>query len=268
MIDRCPKISCLAVTANGRLEQFKRCLQSYLDQTYPNRELVVVNEGSRSYQADLQHIIDEAADPTIQTFWLSGEYSLGALRNISLSVASGDIICQWDDDDFSMPHRLATQYRYLRSNPHAHVCYLSDQLHYYFPTKELYWDNWMRYHSGDSKRYGLIPGTLMAYRGCIEIKYPTWKSGEDTVFANRLLAEDVSRVILLSGAGHLHVYSYHGNNVYGYDHHVAISKHRSENRATIMESRQKIISAITYLKLDGKIRVMCSDGLAFVYEAP
>lgn len=253
------------------MRHVRRSVQCYLDQTYPNKELVVVNEGPKEYQEEMDTWFSGLGRSDIRPVWLNGEYTLGALRNISMGVCRGDYICQWDDDDFCMPFRLSSQYSHLSNTPDANVCYLGDQLHFYFSTGELYWDNWKRYHSGNRLCYSLIPGTLMAARD-LGVRYPSSgkdaKAGEDSVFSNRLISAMQDQIAILSGMGYMHVYSYHGDNqVYDLTHHNHISKCRSQPRVDVVRHRNQICDTIDYLNLPGEVRVMCRDGLVFTHRS-
>ena len=261
-----PKISCLLVTAKNRFDYFARSYQCYCDQTYSNRELVIVNEGPSEYQQQIKDHVGERAD--VRFVFLDGYYTLGALRNISIALCHGDVFVQWDDDDFNMPERLVVQYGFLSKHPNAKVCYLTDQLHYYFPTQKLYWENWERFLSGNIKEFSLIPGTLMAYKKDFIAKYPSAgnfaSAGEDSILAHDL-CED-SNVILLRDKGYLHVYSFHGKNVYDIEHHQGISKHRSVSVPFMLENRKKINETLSHLRLAPKIECRGRDGFAFLYE--
>lgn len=62
--------------------------------------------------------------------------ALGAKRNAALSVATGELVAVWDDDDFYSPCRLRQQAAALRSGGGADVCMLDDSgdeptLHYF-----------------------------------------------------------------------------------------------------------------------------------------
>jgi glycosyltransferase involved in cell wall biosynthesis len=262
----CPKISCLLVTAAGRFDYFRRSVRCYLDQTYPNRELVVVNEGPKEYQRQIAEHLSGRDD--VRLIFLEGKYTLGSLRNISIALCHGELFVQWDDDDFNMPERMAVQYAYLKKHPKARACYLTDQLHYYFTTKRLYWNDWSAFHSGDRKEYSLIPGTIMAHKNGIAARYPCsghhCSAGEDSILAQNLLKDEDS-VLLLKGHGHLHVYTYHGKNVWDVEHHMKISLERSLATSRLFAERDKICHAIDYLELDGPVKVTGRDGLAFTH---
>lgn len=246
---------------------FKRSVQCYVDQTYPNRELVVVNEGPKSYQEQIAAHLDGRND--VRLIFLDGKYTLGSLRNISIGLCHGDIFVQWDDDDYNAPERLATQYYHLSRSPASKVCYLTDQLHFYFNTNRLFWNDWRAFHSGDRKEYSLIPGTIMAYREGFWARYPSLghhcSAGEDSVLAMGLL-EDEDKVLLVSGIGYLHVYTYHGQNVWDVAHHTKISHERSVTVSQIFKFRERIKQTLDYLNLGSPIKVTGREGLAFTYE--
>ena len=266
-IDYClPKISCLMITADKRFEYAKESIRCYVNQTYTNKELVIVTDASLEYVDLLKGLILDRND--IRIVHLKGKYTLGALRNISLKLAEGEIYVQWDDDDFNMPDRLIIQYGWL-SKTNKNVCYFGDQLHYYFPTKQIYWENWWEFHSNYSLRYGLIPGTLMAYRKGFIARYPSagekCKAGEDSVLSDYLVEN--GQVTIVKGRGNLQIYSYHGNNVYDIEHHLGISKYRSHNIAFMNQNRSKICNTLKYMNFSSSVKVMGRDGLAFIYEA-
>jgi glycosyltransferase involved in cell wall biosynthesis len=255
-----PKISCLLVTADGRIEQFKRSFQCYVDQTYSNRELVIINDGSLEYQHQMQAVIGDRKD--VYPIFLDGRYKLGGLRNISIEACRGDLFVQWDDDDFNMPQRLMTQYHRLSRTPNR-FSYLGDQLHFYFPNQELYWESWYEFHSGGMIEYSLIPGTLMAYRADFPTRYPISAAGEDTVLAKELCQTNELQIV--RGLGHLHVYSYHGKNVWDMDHHLHLSRTRSFDCDYLVRHRNRIEETLAYMNFPGPVRVMGREGLAYTY---
>lgn len=263
-----PKISCLLVTAANRIDHFQRSFRCYCEQTYPNRELVIVNEGPSTYQTEITALV--SGRPDVRLIFLDGRYTLGALRNISIALAHGDLFVQWDDDDFNTPERLSVQYNYLSKHPAKRVCYLSDQLHYYFPTKQLFWENWAKFHSGNRVCFSLIPGTLMAGLKDFSFRYPAagqWASaGEDSSLAGQIIQQNEDDILLLPDTGYMQVYSYHGKNVWDVEHHTKISHERAMPVDHMLRYRLRLCETLDYLRFDGPISVMGREGLAFVYR--
>lgn len=254
------------MTAAGRLDYFRKSCDCFFDQTYSNKELVIVNEGPKQYQQELAKYLDGRQG--VKFVFLDGFYTLGALRNISIAFSTGDIFVQWDDDDFNMPERLAIQYSHF-SKQNAPVCYFTEQLHYYFDSGELYWDSWSKFHSGGYKKFSLIPGTIMARKGVLDLRYPTGgtncRAGEDSVLAYSL-CQNEEDVFLLSEFGHMQVYTFHGKNVWDIDHHKKISMERAMPVSHMLQHRKDLTKSIEYFQFQKPIRVMGREGLAFKYE--
>ncbi len=117
-----PLISVTMATYN-RADILPRAIESILNQTFTNFELIIVDDGStdetqsvlRDYQNQDNRIVI-AYQPN------SG---LATARNHSLQLAEGKYIALMDDDDISMPKRLEKQLFYLENSPGemACVCY-------------------------------------------------------------------------------------------------------------------------------------------------
>jgi glycosyltransferase involved in cell wall biosynthesis len=259
------------VTAEGRFETLKRSYQCYLDQTYPNRELLILTDGSDEYKWNISKLVEGRDD--VRKIYLKakkGEYTLGGLRNIAVGCCTGDLWMQWDDDDFNAPERIAVQYSFLARRPNAMLCFLGDQLHYYFDKKILYWNNWWWYQSGGMKKYGLIPGTIMAYKKNFPYKYPSSgqfaRAAEDSVLTNWMCDNMPSSVEILTEFGYLYMYSFHGKNVWDVEHHINISMNRSLYIDYMIKHRERICRTLKYLNLADEVQVMGRDGLAFTYR--
>ena len=101
-----PRISCLMVTADRR-RLAERSVDCFLSQRYPNRELVIVDDGAEDYAPILSGI---PADRVIHhRLPKNPATTLGELRNLSLDIARGDLMSHWDDDDWFDAERLPRQ---------------------------------------------------------------------------------------------------------------------------------------------------------------
>src|SRR5262245_57789486 len=96
-------VSCLMVTRN-RAKLARRAIACFQAQTWANKELVIVDDGDEDYAPVLApyrrdlHIVYHRLPP-------DPARTLGAARNISLELASGDYCAQWDDDEWYHPER-------------------------------------------------------------------------------------------------------------------------------------------------------------------
>ena len=94
-------VSVLFCTHNSRA-LLPIAIESYLSQDYPDRELVVIDDGD-----DL--IEDMVRDlPGVQYHLVSAE-NLSQKRNAGIRLAKGELIAHFDSDDFSGPRRISHQ---------------------------------------------------------------------------------------------------------------------------------------------------------------
>ena len=87
------KVSCLMSTY-GRLRCVRDSLACFLDQDWPDRELIILNNHPMPivFWHPLVRVFNEPKYPT-----------LGHCRNRLLDLAQGDCIRTWDDDDLYLP---------------------------------------------------------------------------------------------------------------------------------------------------------------------
>jgi len=241
------KLSCLTVTTIGRLSRLKRAIRCYCDQTYPNREMVIVTDAGARHREAIEehlHLLDRSDIRFVPVD--GGGRSLGELRNIALQTAEGEIVCQWDDDDLYHPLRLEKQAAPLIARGEG-ACLLTDQLHFFEADRALFWVDWT---AGGRVQgiWQLIPGSLMMYRQ--EFRYPEngpeAKRGEDSALLKALYPN--IPIIRLGGLGHLYVYTYHGLNTYPFEHHND-QLSRTAPRDFLVERKPDLLRAIDYYPL-------------------
>ncbi len=210
-----PKISCLMVTLD-RLEFLKRSIACFCQQSYANKELVIVPDGGLEYREQIVEHVASLNRSDIRIIRVDEKQCMGTLRNQAIREAAGELLCVWDDDDLYHPHRLALQSRMLLKNDAA-ACLLADYLHYFSATKELYWC--------DYGPLGGLPGTIM-FRAGLEVFYPETgpraHRGGDETFQKQMTAKH--QCVLLAGLGFVYVYICHGMNIWNTEHHLQLAK--------------------------------------------
>ncbi len=97
-----PLVSCIMPTFNRR-RFVPMALRWFAAQDWPNRELIVVDDGDDPVE-------DVAAGaPNVRYFRMTRRASIGVKRNFACARAAGSIIAHWDDDDWYAPERLRRQ---------------------------------------------------------------------------------------------------------------------------------------------------------------
>lgn len=212
----CPKVSALMLTGKCR-ERYPlarvavRCFQ---EQTWPNKELVIVNHGALSLAN---------GDPNIREVRVERPpgMTLGELRNLALEQAQGRFVIQWDDDDFHHRTRIETM---MRHRDQGEVIAIRWQIRFNICNGSAY------YHQ--------LPGgqqMSILHAANVPFRYPRLDSREDTIFLDQFN----TRYVVDNGPDDpvgplLYVRLFHGRNIWHEAHvmeHLAGQPLRTEVRA-------------------------------------
>lgn len=108
-----PIVSVVMPVYNGS-KYLKEAIDSILNQTFTDFELIVVNDGSTD---DSEKIILSYNDQRIRYLKNKQNSGICTTLNKGLNNANGKYIARMDCDDISMPERLAKQVGYLECHP-------------------------------------------------------------------------------------------------------------------------------------------------------
>lgn len=183
-----------------RVDFVRRAVLCFQNQSYPNRELIVVHDdydGTREY-------LDTLGDDRIRYLHTGqADLTLGELRNFGIAEARGEYIAQWDDDDWHHPDRLLVQCQALEQ-AEADLCLLERWILAWPERRQFMW----------SKRRPW-EGTLLARRVSLPAYLPLGR-GEDSALLDE--CRDRQLKICLLDRPDLYIYTVHGGNTYPVEH--------------------------------------------------
>lgn len=107
-----PKVSVHIPCYNGE-KYIAEALQSVLDQTFHDFEIIVVNDGSTDRTED---IIKGFCDERIK-YYYQENIGLARTRNRQLELSNGELIAFLDQDDLWLPRKLEKQIPLFEKNP-------------------------------------------------------------------------------------------------------------------------------------------------------
>jgi glycosyltransferase involved in cell wall biosynthesis len=114
-----PKVSVIIPTYDGA-DFLGEAIQSVLDQTYPNFEIIVVNDASPDHTCDAVKQFD---DPRLMYFIHEENQGADVARHTGLQASSGEIIAFLDQDDFFHPEKLQEHVIFLERHPDIGTTY-------------------------------------------------------------------------------------------------------------------------------------------------
>ncbi|MCD6007023.1 glycosyltransferase [Halomonas sp. IOP_31] len=97
-----PKFSVVIPTFN-RSEALQRAINSVLNQTFSDLEVIVVDDGSTD---DTEELVKGTKDRRLKYYWMQNSGGPATPRNRGIEEASGEWVCLLDSDDFWYPEKL------------------------------------------------------------------------------------------------------------------------------------------------------------------
>lgn len=114
-----PKVSIIMPTYN-REKYIKESIQGVLDQTYPDFELIIVDDASTD---STREIIQSYQDSRIKTIFCNRGRHVTYAENLGWKMAKGNYICRMDSDDIWLSTKLQKQVEFMEKNPEVGACF-------------------------------------------------------------------------------------------------------------------------------------------------
>ena len=249
-------VTCVMITRASRLALIGQSAACWARQTHLERELLVVIDGCAGEPeqplAQVEALLSGLGGRA-RLLRVPQRLPLGALRNLALAEAKGEVLCQWDDDDLFHPQRLETQLLALRA-PRVEAVFLGDVFHLFTDVSELYWTSWRHTPSR------CHPGTGL-WRASSTTRYTDEARGEDLTFCQALRSRGGFEV--LAGAPHLYVYRWTGGNAWGREHHAMLAATLGKSRALLLRNEPMLQARLAELLLPAPVEVVGPNGRAF-----
>lgn len=202
-----PLISCIMPTHNRR-SFIPLTLECFRAQTYPNKELVVVDDGTDAVSDLLE------SETGVRYIRVQPRRTIGAKRNLACEQARGEIIAHWDDDDWYAPERLEMQSEPLLAGT-ADITGLTNRFVLEMPRGQ-FWTTADKLHQ--RMFFADVHGGTLVYRKNIlqdHVRYPEADLAEDAAFVQQAIRRH-KRLTRLENEG-VFVYLRHGRNAWRFE---------------------------------------------------
>lgn len=198
----------------NRMDMAINSIANFLNQTYENKELIIINTGTEWYQRTLGSFIDSQNNESLKHIihYRSPYESLGSLRNLGMFHATGNYIATWDDDDVNSRTRLESQMYWLEKE-NADMVFFKNfkmRIEYSKQTFKVEYKN------------GLEPTMLM--KRIENVFYPLINKHEDSFFIKDLVDSYNYIKFVIDNDSNDYIYNCHSDNVSGRNHFDTILK--------------------------------------------
>jgi glycosyltransferase involved in cell wall biosynthesis len=197
-----PLVTCITPTYN-RVGFLQRAIAAFHSQDWRRKELLIDD-------SPIRHPV--LVDEGVRYYGEDRRMTTGEKRNLACALALGEIIVQWDDDDWHGPGRISYQAEPLIAEM-AEITGLDVPLIFELPTRRFF-----QYQgSPDGLLYrGVLCGTLAYLRTVWELSggYPNQSIGEDVAVLERAIASG-ARLLPLKNSGTF-IYVRHQENTWSF----------------------------------------------------
>lgn len=107
----------IVIPAYNRAHMIKQTLESTFLQTYPNYEIIVVDDGS----TDNTEAVVKSINNTKVVYHKKINEERAVARNVGFNLAKGDYVTLLDSDDFLYPTHLEEAVKYIKANKQPEV---------------------------------------------------------------------------------------------------------------------------------------------------
>lgn len=114
-----PKVSVIIPTYNGA-DFLGEAIQSVLEQTYPNFELIVVNDASPD---STEEVVRKFDDHRLKYIAHEKNSGVGQARYTGLQASTGEVIFLLDQDDYYHPEKLHSHMAFFENHPDVGFTY-------------------------------------------------------------------------------------------------------------------------------------------------
>ena len=159
MVQKLNMLFSIILPTFNREKFLAKAIESVINQSHKNWELIIVDDGSIDNTKDLVLSYQKKQDRIIYIYQKNSERS--AARNNGIKKANGDWVCFLDSDDLYHESHLKVFYSFLQKNKFKKGLYFSGVSHGFFENSNQYYDT-----SGNNHLEFVLLNTIGTPRAC------------------------------------------------------------------------------------------------------
>ena len=190
------KFISVLVPAYNQENYIQECVESLLNQTYDNFEIVILNDGSTDHTGE---ILEKYRDnPKVRLLYKENERSIAKARNFLMNEIRGEYFIFVDSDDSVSPSYLSLLVEAMEKRNSDIACCAFSFTHVYGRSTELL------HYETNARKYALDEMILGSRGGYVlwnklikselvkNLRFEEMSFGEDFIFVFELMQQDVN----------------------------------------------------------------------------
>ena len=180
----------IIIPMHNSSKYIEECVNSVLQQTYNNIEIIVVDDASEDNCLEL---LKKYNDNRIKIIELKKNIGAAEARNCGIDAATGDYICFLDSDDFWVLNKLEKQVRFIENNNYTFIYSAYEYLNMNKKHK-VHVPKMINYNQA-LKNTTIFTSTVMLNMNCLtkqDIYMPNIKRGQDTATWWKILKKGIT----------------------------------------------------------------------------
>ena len=183
-------VSAVMCTCAGREKLARHAVLQFREQTHEDKELVIINQGS--------NWITKKGEENITEVMVRDDLTNGAMRNIGDSIARGQYIVRWDDDDIFTERRIEMQLNAIKETGYPASSFSNYTVY-------IHEDNIVFDYCAEGPCVGLL-----MYKNEGKEYLEDIETGSDSIFASNYQ----QLVVVIDNNPSEYIRAYHGNNLH------------------------------------------------------
>lgn len=183
-------VSVIMSEYNTDIDLLKESIQSILNQTFTDFELVIIDDCGKN---NVAKIAEEFHDARIKVYKNEKNSGLIYSLNKAIEKAEGKYLVRMDTDDYAYPDRIEKQYHYIKQHPEYAVVGMKCE---FYDGEEIYG---VSKKEGEVTRQDLLMGVPLIHPSVIMQKEAIEKVGK---YQNYLRCEDYALWLELYAQGY------------------------------------------------------------------
>ena len=111
----------VVIPTYNRENVVERAIQSVLDDSYPMKEIIVVDDGSADHTQKVVEHLNNTTSISVKFVPLSHSGRQGKSRNVGMKLSQGEYLLFLDQDDYVINNKIAKSVKIFQEHPHLQM---------------------------------------------------------------------------------------------------------------------------------------------------